>query len=511
MFVKKNRFPIVLGLLLNCMTVSAVEADSLSLLQKTQEQRLLRQVFQQEAWQNPALMQYRYRHSLSSLSVGGGIDRFFEDSWLQEGTGWKGFQVDADSYIRLSPDSRAYGEAGYQRGVRRDVQWNETSDYDRLYPYVAADTLGGDMTSETYSFKGGYSHQLGKWTLGGELSYRALLEFRKVDPRPKNSIADLRVAFGASYAVHPKYAVALQLEGQKYKQNCDIRYFNELGVCKTFHLQGLGMSYSRFDGTRTQTNYEGSVWKGGLQLFPLGDRGGWTASFSASHSGYDKSLPSLNDLVLNKLNDNLLQASLGYLYAGTRQQWGVKVRMENDRRTGKELIYGDAANNLYPFITERTGYRRKMMLAGMSAFWQRTSGNSWMYGSMLNLSWVDWKENQYSSLNRQSFSNLDLVLLLTASKQWKKDGLSLDVQFGYQPNLSADLKVYTTTGAYAKEILNRNFRYICADKVDYQLSVRWSHQVARKALAYLQAGWGQRHDSSRPAGTGWEVSVGTFF
>lgn len=41
----------------------------------------------------------------------------------------------------------------------------------------------------------------------------------------------------------------LSAEAHKYKQNGDITYYNELGVSKTFHLSGLGTSYTRFDGT----------------------------------------------------------------------------------------------------------------------------------------------------------------------------------------------------------------------------------------------------------------------
>ena len=32
--------------------------------------------------------------------------------------------------------------------------WNENADYDVIYPYVAADSVGGDMKFENYAFQG---------------------------------------------------------------------------------------------------------------------------------------------------------------------------------------------------------------------------------------------------------------------------------------------------------------------------------------------------------------------
>jgi hypothetical protein len=38
--------------------------------------------------------------------------------------------------------------------------WNENADYDVIYPYVAADSIGGDMKFENYTFSGGYAKSL---------------------------------------------------------------------------------------------------------------------------------------------------------------------------------------------------------------------------------------------------------------------------------------------------------------------------------------------------------------
>lgn len=63
--------------------------------------------------------------------------------------------------------------------------------------------------------------------------------------------------------------MALSAEAHKYKQNGDITYYNELGVSKTFHLSGLGTSYTRFDGTRNTDEVSGHIFGAGLDLLPV--------------------------------------------------------------------------------------------------------------------------------------------------------------------------------------------------------------------------------------------------
>ena len=232
----------------------AQKGDTVLIQKRAYERSAVRQNFIITPYLNPALNYYRYSDSYSSLSISGDWDNESRALNAQEGDGWGGFKVAADSYVRMSDASRIWGNAYYHNGERKNVQWNESADYELIYPYVMADTIGGDIKSETYFFEGGYAASHGRWTFGGEFSYRALLEYRDVDPRPRNSIADLQGKAGASYQFNKRYAVALSAEAHKYKQNGDITYYNELGVSKTFHLSGLGTSYTRFDGTRNTVN-----------------------------------------------------------------------------------------------------------------------------------------------------------------------------------------------------------------------------------------------------------------
>jgi len=75
----------------------------------------------------------------------------------QNGDGLSQGEFFANSLVRLDSISAVTGNVSYHRGVRRNVLWNETSDFEILYPYVAADSVGGDMQKEQYSFMGAYA------------------------------------------------------------------------------------------------------------------------------------------------------------------------------------------------------------------------------------------------------------------------------------------------------------------------------------------------------------------
>ena len=81
---------------------------------------------------NPALNYYRQSYSLSTLGATGEWNGQSRATKAELGDGWKGFLVAGDSYVCTSEKSRIWGDAYYRNGTRRNVQWNESSDYELL-------------------------------------------------------------------------------------------------------------------------------------------------------------------------------------------------------------------------------------------------------------------------------------------------------------------------------------------------------------------------------------------
>ena len=116
------------------------------------------------------------------------------------------------------------------RGNRRNVRWNSTADYLLLYPYIVADSVGGDLTTEEYAFGGGYARRIGRFDIALRGDYRAAQEYRQVDPRPHNVVSDFTVRLGAGMELG-RSVLILDLRGRLYKQNSRISFFNETNTC----------------------------------------------------------------------------------------------------------------------------------------------------------------------------------------------------------------------------------------------------------------------------------------
>ena len=112
--------------------------------------------FVELSYRNPAVHYDRYSSSLTRATVGGQYTSESEPVLLQSGDGEKSIGFQADSYIRKK-NYCLWGNTLYRNGRVKNLKWNETSDWELLYPYLLADSVGGDLSKEIYSFTGGYA------------------------------------------------------------------------------------------------------------------------------------------------------------------------------------------------------------------------------------------------------------------------------------------------------------------------------------------------------------------
>ena len=104
-----------------------------------------------------------------------------------------------------------------------------------------ADTAGGDLNTESYTFCGGYSriYKHFSWGLSGD--YRAMIEYRKTDPRPRNIVSDLKLSGGAAWQVHTRYLIGGAVYGSIYRQRNSMKFLSDLGVSIVYQMLGLGI------------------------------------------------------------------------------------------------------------------------------------------------------------------------------------------------------------------------------------------------------------------------------
>ena len=126
-------------------------------------------------YQNPAMQWNRYRYSLNRLSATYDNSHATVPQQLEYGDKVVAVGGDIDAFLRKKNVS-LWGTAHYGNSKTHHVRYNETTDFDLLYPYVMADTIGGGVSrKETYDFLGGFAYHKRRWTVGVEGRYTALL------------------------------------------------------------------------------------------------------------------------------------------------------------------------------------------------------------------------------------------------------------------------------------------------------------------------------------------------
>ena len=150
----KQRFLIILTVIV-LLPIKLAAADTLTVEQKLVSEYSRMTVFRNQVWQNAAFRFDQRPFTLTVISVKGLYDQRGNAALAQEGNGKKDFSAEVNSFLVLNQSSRLFGQASYRNGRRKNVVWNENSDYSMLYPYVVGDSIGGFMKEEEYKFSGG--------------------------------------------------------------------------------------------------------------------------------------------------------------------------------------------------------------------------------------------------------------------------------------------------------------------------------------------------------------------
>lgn len=303
-------------------------------------------------YSNPAVNQWRMTFGLTEVSADIFSRNDTGDIDPRLGTGEFQMSAGAETYTKFR-NTTLWGHGRYIKGKSEAVVWNETSDIDIIYPYVLADSAGGDLDREQYAFCGGYAVTSGRWAWGATMSYLATLEYRAVDPRPKNVVGKLDMAVGMAYNLFGRYYAGMSFNFRKYKQNNDIDFKSELGVDKIFHLTGLVTHYNRFAGTGLSTYYDGYRYGISVDMYPRNGCGGFV-SCAMSRFSFDNILTDLNKLPLAFVGHNEILVQAGRFHPGKELSWAVSGTMKAYRRHGTENIFGDAISSVYPQIASNT-------------------------------------------------------------------------------------------------------------------------------------------------------------
>jgi len=502
--------PFMLLLALICTKTSFAAQDSTAVLSRIQVEQAVGNLFVGSVYLNPAVNYYRNSTSLTELLFTGDYKQSDRALITQEGSGCKGYAFHASSFMKVDSDTRVWGSAYYKNGTRKSVKWNESSDFSIVYPYVMADSIGGDLSSEEYYFAGGYAHRKGNFTWGLEGNFRALLEYRNVDPRPKNICSDLNITAGSSFLLNRYYSLGVNLAGRKYKQTNEVEFLSELGSARVYHFTGLGMDYTRFSGGMTDTYYNGHSYGAGIQLFPAGKKG-FYSSLSFTTFSLEKVISSLNELPLANIAEQKVMSEIAFKSSSGKKEWGVKGNFMYKDRSGTENLFGDPVSNVYTRIGKVKQYNDRQINGAFSAYYSGISLSSCRLSIMPEVGYVSQNTTYKYPSRAVDYSALNSRFYAELAKAMSKSLFRLGAGLTYSKNIDSSIKLNEMAEGGVKQMLLNDYEFLSADYTSLVITPRWDYCLPQNRALFVKAGYAHGWYKSGVASDNVSITLGLSF
>lgn len=421
---------------------------------------------------------------------------------VQDGNGLNALRIQTKSYLK-SGNKSYFGEASFVSDQRSNVQWCDVEDRALLNPYLIADSIGGDYYREAYSMGGGTSIQTGNWELGLRGLYKGGVSYRKVDPRPRNTVSSITVNPGITYFAGP-WKLGWYGSYQRYRQNVDIQVEKEGRKVYFFLLQGFGTYNRQF--SELEESYS-RIYKGNLF------RTGLTMNFSktpASKTGMRLSVQ--RDLLEVGESDRRTP------YKITRNGLGGELTHQQDlmgrtlfvrgsydllQTIGNETQYTPATINtnyiVWNFATASDRYQSLAQEATLSLllanqkYWERS-----IWGQV-EAEWHDNKQNYYTPDYQQVVEDVVGKATLGLHCPMHRSCLDASLSGGYRQVLSSSL-FQTENTLLAERLVLPDYAFLSSDYAFYEVKLKYGvGQVSGTLTGGLQQN-GQRQAYFAQAG-----------
>ena len=427
---------------------------------------------------------YRPTPSLSQLDLRLQLRREEEARLEPLGDGALDGGIYAESYLRLDPQSAVRADARYVRGGRSNIRWNSTADYLLLYPYITADSIGGDLTTEEYAFGGGYTRRLGRFAVALRGDYRSGQEYRQVDPRPHNVVSDFTLRAGGGFE-WPHHVLLADFEYRIYRQNQRIAFQNETHIVRELFMTGLGSYLPRYSGKSSSTTvaYVGRGIGAALQYMPR-TGSGWYARAAWKRFTADRNFRPNNSIPVSRLTTGELKAEVVYRAA----RWSAAFHGSFGQRLGTEMV---ADRNGQGSIVDRQALyenRTQEFGAEAAAVWHRGAARYVLRPS------VEWSTSTARYLlPRREMTVSQLGAALRAEASWRLDGWRLAATAGAGYFVAPRRGVRLDGLAdYLAEYLTRTAARLNSRHLDPEASLRAERLLRNRTACFAEVRYAPR-------------------
>ena len=348
--------------------------DSLDFFNKYRNQYSAERNLKSQFYYNPASMSDYSSTSFSEFGIGYHLEK--KDIYREQlGSGDKGLKIYVNSFQKLNEKRAVWGKASYESLKQLNIKWNENLDFNRVAPYVLADSVGGDLKLERYSFAGGYSEKFNRFTLGLEANYTAQLGYRSRDPRINNTTSDLYVNVGLNYKAFREYEVGVFTRLNKYTQNSSISFVSLLGNPYLYQMVGLGYSNNFFNGGKNAIAFEELGYQVGAQITNKAGKDFYVqAIFGNSKNTKNIQINNTFFEASDLQNEQFLFDGAKFFNLNDHHRFGIFANYSASVKTGTEFGYSINTQRTEQ-IFQRKAYRKEDYASMFKLMYQYSKDN----------------------------------------------------------------------------------------------------------------------------------------
>lgn len=473
---------IFLILIVFCSSVALAQDNEWTFDKLKQEYQINR--FYSKVFKNPALMSDFGKYKFSELKATySNIEE--EANLVQKPNKQNSFGLLVSSFYPTDSTTTLWGNARYVNSNQKNIVWNESIDYDLIYPYFTADSIGGNLKNESYNFLGGYVKSYKKVSIGAQMSYNATLASRSKDPRVKNISSNLKLKLGLNVKNFLGRNLGFYGGYQKYTQSNSIRFFSEISNPPVYHLNGLGYFNNLLRGTKLEVFYDGFGYSFGMVSTPTKNKNLWiTLDFNSLK--IEKFLNEQISTQISNLENQNLNFGITKLFSIKENILGVKFNYIKDTRIGIEsVISGRNGTVGLAVIAQNRNYNLKNTVFKLSGIFYRDNTSS-VLSIMPYISYQKYKEDYYLIRSFQYFNYLEHGIQSNYVKNLGNSSfLTFDVSANYKTTLNNQSLLRDDSEVSLSAMLQTNNQLLRSNLFNTNIGVEFSHNIKKDLNLFI--------------------------
>lgn len=308
-----------------------------------------------------------------AVAVNGATGRMRGDFIPTEGNSFDDASVVASGTFRKNR-SLLLGKASFTTGAHRNIGWNVLRSPQTYWPYIVADSTGGNMGYETYNLLLAYSTRLSRRTdfgLSGE--YKGDFAYRQTDPRIEDITSWLTLKGGVACQLNDSSRLAVDISYELHRQHNEVKHFRSGQFAGFFMEYGFGMFdyihspiYNSMKNMQHQHSYGTSLQYLSSAFKPL--RLNARLAYRMDEMNSEENIYKLN---LYRARTHNLSANFAALRSGKHWGFACYANATLARRKGREYIFeryvSDQVDGVNIYDYRKIGHNDRYTLSQLSA------------------------------------------------------------------------------------------------------------------------------------------------